>query len=140
MKTKIKFYPMKLETLQLPFIILLSFLLHACSPEQKFYISPNGDDQDNDTKNHPFATLERAKLAIKENKDKPITIFLREGYYPLQESFILTEEEAPGDNSVLIIAYPGEDAHLIGGREIKGFEALDEHSEAAEKIPLQFQK
>ncbi|MCD6597161.1 MAG: right-handed parallel beta-helix repeat-containing protein, partial [Bacteroidales bacterium] len=147
MKTKFKlysknynYYSMRLKTLQLPFIILISFLLHACSPEQKFYISPDGDDLNSGSKNHSFATLERAKLAIKRNKNKPITIFMREGYYPLKKSFILTDEEVSGDNPVLITSYPGEDVHLIGGRKINGFEALDEHSEAVQKIPLQFHK
>ena len=33
-----------------------------------FYISPDGDDENAGTIKHPFVSLERAKLAIKNNK------------------------------------------------------------------------
>ncbi len=58
-----------------------------------FYISPEGNDKNAGTKEHPFATLERAKLAIKNNKGNPITVYLREGYYPLNKSFVLEKED-----------------------------------------------
>ncbi|MCK5278191.1 MAG: right-handed parallel beta-helix repeat-containing protein, partial [Cyclobacteriaceae bacterium] len=126
--------PMNLNFLHLTTALFLSIFIAACSPEQKFYISPDGSDQNNGTKNHPFATLERAKEAIKNNQDRPVTIYLREGYYRLQQSFILEEENAPGDAPILISAYPGEDVHLIGGREINGFRALDVQSKAGKQI------
>ena len=35
------------------------------STEKTFYISPNGNDENTGTKDNPFHTLERAKLAMK---------------------------------------------------------------------------
>lgn len=115
-------------------VIIISLLINACSSEQKFYISPDGNDQNTGTKNHPFASLERAKLAIKRNNNRPVTIYLREGYYQLHQSFILEEADASREFPVLITAFPEEDVHLVGGRKISDFKALDKQSEASQKI------
>ncbi len=128
------------KILQFTYLLVLPIFLSACSTEQTFYISPDGNDQNIGTKNHPFATLERAKTAIRENKDKSITIFLREGYYPLQQSFTLKEDDISENSSVLISALPGEDVHLIGGKKISGFKPLDKDSEANRIIPIKMRK
>ena len=99
-----------------------------------FYISPDGNDENSGTKMHPFATLERAKLAIKDNKDTAITIYLREGYYALTKSFVLEKEEVVGDSPILISSFPGEKAHIIGGKKISAFTTFDPLSEGYKKI------
>lgn len=119
---------------QLTITLFMISLIIACSPEQNFYISPDGSDQNNGTKNHPFATLERAKTAIEKIQDKPVTIYLREGYYRLQQSFILEEKNISGDGPFLISAYPGEDVHLVGGLEINGFKKLDVQTKAGKQV------
>ena len=109
--------------------------------EQKgktFYVSPKGSDDNNGTKNRPFATLERVKLAIKKNKGKSITIYLREGYYSLTKTFILKKGDIPKNTPVLISSFPGEKAHIIGGRQISGFVPLDPRSKIIGKINSKF--
>ncbi len=61
------------------------------SQEIVFYISPNGDDENAGTKESPFLTLEQAKLSIESNMGNSITLYLREGYYPLEESLVLSK-------------------------------------------------
>ena len=103
-----------------------------------YYISPDGNDENIGTKKHPFATLERAKLAIKNNKDNPITIYLRKGYYPLTKSLVLEKEEGAENFPILFCSFPGEKAHIIGGKKVHGFRALDPLSEAYKKIDPEF--
>lgn len=128
------------EIKHLTILLIVTLYLTGCSSKQNIYISPDGNDQNNGTKNAPFATLERAKQAIRKNSDKPVTIYLREGYYALQQSFTLSGHDISGDNHVLITAFPGEDIHLMGGRKINGFKPLDNQSETARKIPAKFHK
>jgi len=108
------------------------------STENVFYISPNGDDEYAGTKDHPFATLERAKLAIKDNMGKSITLYLREGYYPLEKSFVLSNDDLTENTPIFISSFPGEKAHIIGGKEIHGFTVLDPQSGIYKKIEPKF--
>ncbi len=105
------------------------------SPNAKiFYVSPNGNDKNNGSEESPFATLERAKIALKNIDGNPITIYLREGYYPLSETFILGREDIKESPKIIFSSYPGETAHIIGGKDIHGFTAIDPKSEAYDKI------
>jgi len=108
------------------------------STEKTFYISPNGNDGNAGTKDNPFHTLERAKFAIKNNMGKAITLYLREGYYPLEKSFVLSKDELIEDTPIVISSFPGEKGHIIGGKEIHGFTALDPQSDGYEKIEPEF--
>ncbi len=107
-------------------------------PEQHYYISPAGNDQNDGSIENPFATLERAKTAFKEHSNMAITVHLREGYYNHQQSFSLNEYDLSDNSPITISAYQEEDVHLIGGMEIKGFEPLDLKSIAANKIRSQY--
>jgi len=128
-------------------IALLALLFISCfassramnpSPEKAFYISPTGDDENAGTKDRPFATLEQAILAIRENPGGPVTIYLRGGYYPFRRTIVLEEADSSPNSPLVIRAYPGEQAHIIGGREISGFEALNPHTRNYNKIAPPF--
>ena len=112
--------------------------INTIQKEKIFYLSPNGSDNNNGSKIHPFATLERAKLEIKKNSGKTIIIYLREGYYSLTKTFILKNGDIPENTPVLISSFPGEKAHIIGGRQISGFVSLDPRSEIDGKIDSKF--
>ena len=63
--------------------------IFSCSTQQtEFFISPNGNDQNSGSITQPFATLERARNAIREAKDKNdvsptvgFKVYLREGEF-----------------------------------------------------------
>ncbi|MBN2310942.1 MAG: right-handed parallel beta-helix repeat-containing protein [Candidatus Hydrogenedentes bacterium] len=93
-----------------------------------WYVAPGGDDGAPGTKDSPFATLERARDAVRaarrdsQAQRGPAVVFLREGRYPRRESFLLTKEDSGrADAPVVYRAYPGERVVLTGGQVLTGF-------------------
>ena len=83
------------------------------------YVAPYGDDSNPGTESKPFATLARARDAVRELKagiPKPVTVLLREGIYYLSEPVVFE----PEDSGTLLqpityAAYPGEKPTISGG-------------------------
>jgi len=105
-----------------------------------FYVSPGGDDRWSGTlpspsstrTDGPFATLRRARDAVRELKTKmgalegPVIVFLRGGTYFLREPLVLTAEDS-GTASCPIVysAYPGEEPTVSGGISISGWREVE---------------
>jgi hypothetical protein len=92
----------------------------------EFYVSPNGDDENSGDKANPFATLERARIAVRtvnSNMSDHVVVYLREGIYFLKEPFILDANDG-GDNDYYVIyrSYPDEKVIISGGEKITGWE------------------
>jgi len=90
-----------------------------------FCVSPQGQDTDPGTLERPFATLERARQAVRELKQSSglppggVTVWLREGTYHLSGSFTLTQEDSGAPEAPLTwSAYQGEPVRLSGGRPV----------------------
>lgn len=122
--------------LVLPFIFCIFFLSTCAEGAIVFYISPKGNDnwsgklaEPNKTKTDgPFATLQKARDAIRELKEKqgvlkqPVTVFIREGFYFLKEPFVLTPEDSgTKDCPIIYTAYKNEKPIISGGRIISGW-------------------
>ncbi|MFH1739416.1 MAG: right-handed parallel beta-helix repeat-containing protein [bacterium] len=79
----------------------------------------------------PFATIERARDAIREIRSKgtvsgDITVQIREGTYRIQEPVQFTQEDCGDENlRITYAAYPGERPAISGGRLIEGWYAKD---------------
>ena len=90
-----------------------------------FYVAPDGNDANPGTKDHPFATLVRARDAVREAKGTaktPINVVLRGGTYSLQEPLVLgPEDSGTADCPVTYMAYPGEKPVISGGKVITGW-------------------
>lgn len=94
-----------------------------------FYVAVNGKDHwsgkqpDPKGSDGPFATLGCARDAIRslktQNKGKlfgPVTVFVRDGEYFLEETLILNNEDSgTHDFRITYTAYPGEKPILNGG-------------------------
>lgn len=108
-------------------------LLTLCSfANADFYVAPNGNDENPGTKSKPFATLERARDAIrvlKESAGLPsggITVWIRGGDYQRDSTFQLTAEDSGTKESPIVYrSYFGERVRLIGGLKVKGFKPLN---------------
>ncbi|MBC8471105.1 MAG: right-handed parallel beta-helix repeat-containing protein [Planctomycetes bacterium] len=113
-------------------VVLFSVLFaQAATAKVDFYVSPSGDDSALGNLERPFATLTKARDAIRELKEAGglskgiITVHIRAGVYPLTESFTLTDADS-GTESLPIVyrAYKDEEVRLIGGKQIDGFKPI----------------
>lgn len=101
-----------------------------------FYVSTNGSDDwsgtsaepNSDGTDGPFATLERARNAVrnlKMVKKENITVFIREGTYQLNKTVVFgLEDSGEGEATISYEAYPGENPVFSSGKEIKGWEKV----------------
>ena len=95
-----------------------------------FYVAPDGDDLHLGTKETPFATLHRARAAIRELKrqqggtlQQSVIVWLRGGTYILGEPFELTPEDSgTEEHSISYMAYPGERPVIGSGRRITNWQ------------------
>ena len=104
-----------------------------------FYTATDGDDgwsgklaePNADRTDGPFATLARARDAIRESKggqplDKPVTVLVRGGKYYLDETLVFTPEDSgTREWPIAYQAYPGEKPILSGGRKLDGWEPYE---------------
>lgn len=103
-----------------------------------FYVATNGSDAWSGTldsphqgKNGPFASIERARDAVRElkkTKTGDITVEIRGGVYQLEKTVVFGLEDS-GSDSVKISyqAYPKETPVFSSGEKITGFKKLESH-------------
>ncbi len=107
-------------------VLIMTTVLHASTRE--LFVAPAGCDANPGTKAHPFATLERARDAVRALKaEQPqqaggITVCLRGGHYPCAHSFTLsTEDSGTADAPICYRAYRNETVCLSGGKAVGGW-------------------
>ena len=104
-------------------MILLSQPVLARSEAVKdFYVAQRGSDSNPGTKAKPFATLQRARDAIRgARRSGPlpiggISVWVRAGNYPLSHTLKLTAEDSGTPEAPIVYrAYPSEEVRLTGG-------------------------
>ena len=103
--------------------------------EMKLFVATDGNDSwsgklpapNPDKTDGPFATITRARDAIRERKSKgqlrtPVRVLVREGTYYLKETFTLgPQDSGTQDCPITYASYPGEKAILSGGRVLTGW-------------------
>jgi len=94
----------------------------------EFTIAPNGNDNNPGTKDQPFASLERARDAVRQLTQSGhfpsggVNIWLRGGVYTLSQPLKLSAQDSGKlGASVVYRAYDQEKPILTGGRTITGF-------------------
>lgn len=99
----------------------------------EFYVATDGSDESPGTKSEPFATLERARDAVRALKQAGplpfggITVWVRRGEYFRARTFELTADDSGAqDAPISYRAYPGEEVRLAGGKVVTGFAPLTE--------------
>ncbi len=86
-----------------------------------YYVATNGDNANPGTIEKPFATLEKARDAVRQDKSGDAAVIIRGGKYFLAKSFALTEQDSgKAGKPVVYRAYPGETVQMIGGRQLAG--------------------
>ncbi len=112
-------------------VLMAASVCNAASTQADFYVSPQGSDAWSGTiskpnaqgTDGPFATLERARDAIrdlKKSKSADIVVLIRAGTYSLEKTVVFgLEDSGVGDSTITYAAYPGETPVFSSGREIK---------------------
>ena len=105
----------------------------------EIFVSANdGNDNNAGTREAPFATIERAVIALGGlalNTEADIFIYIREGNYYVSETIEFTVAHAGRDgNTIHIIGYPGDAMpRIIGGERLSGWEY---HRDGIYRIPM----
>ncbi len=116
----------------LPFLCMV-FFSGSVFADVNFYVATDGNDTwtgtisspNPDSTDGPFATLERAKQAVRDLKstgafDGNIYVYVREGTYYLDSPFVLDAEDSGTDSySIIYRGSAGENAVLSGAVRIE---------------------
>ena len=119
-------------------IVSITLLLFAVpsalfAQSADFYVATNGSDQwsgtsaepDDANSDGPFATLERARDAVrdlKKTKAKDIVVLIRGGTYQLDETVVFEmKDAATGNATITYAAWPGETPVFSSGKEIENW-------------------
>jgi hypothetical protein len=99
-----------------------------CSPPTAadYYVAPDGSDANPGTATSPFATLARARDAVRRHLAGSLTrdllVLIRGGIYRQEETLTFGPQDSAGEKySITYAAYPGEKVILSGGRRITGW-------------------
>ncbi|MCF6357526.1 MAG: hypothetical protein L3J54_06940, partial [Draconibacterium sp.] len=105
--------------------IFIFSLIAFSSFATEFYVSPNGSDDNSGTKNRPFATLERAKIAVQnsiQNKNNiDFTIWIADGIYEIESPLIFNPEFFGDKINVRIKAIKKANPVISGGKVLTGW-------------------
>ena len=111
---------MKTLSLFLLLFLVAASTVKADSTDADFYIASNGSDDWSGTfaspdvkkDDGPFATLERARDAVRDLKGKksgPIVVLVREGIFELEKTVVFgVQDSGSTDASITYAAYPDE--------------------------------
>ena len=91
-----------------------------------FHVSTRGDDNNPGTQRQPFATLTRARAAVRAEAklglQEDITVLLYGGTYELNEPLVFGPEDSGTDRfSITYAAAPGQKPVISGGRRVRGW-------------------
>jgi hypothetical protein len=109
--------------------LLFSATLLVAEPavQADFVVATTGNDDNPGTVDKPFATLARAREAVRKlNASGPpkatVTVLVKGGTYALKETLVFgPEDSGTPERRIVYAAYPGEKPVLSGGRAIIGW-------------------
>jgi len=105
--------------------LALTFLAGGAAMGQEYWVSVAGNDSAAGTKDMPFATLERARDAVRETRKAGglpkggVTVWLRGGVYEISKTFELNHTDSGTAESLMVVrSVPGEEVRLVGRKQI----------------------
>ncbi|ABS25445.1 right-handed parallel beta-helix repeat-containing protein [Anaeromyxobacter sp. Fw109-5] len=96
--------------------------LSPAASRANLYVAPGGSDSSPGTAEQPFATLERARAAVRSLRSSGlpeggVTVWLRGGVYERSSTFSLgPADSGTAESPITYRAYPGETVRLLGGK------------------------
>jgi len=129
------------------FVLAAAALMSRPATAAEWHVAPAGDDAwsgalaepNADRSDGPFATLERARDAIRERRKaglaEPVTVFVHGGDYPLAQTFTLSKEDSgTAEAPVIWRAFGAERPCLIGGKAITGWQPVADDARTGGKL------
>ena len=119
-------------------------LCWVCADTSEFTVAPDGKDTNAGTRSAPFATLGRARDAVRTLKqagplpDGGVTVWIREGVYRLDTTLQLGPEDSGSTAAPVVYrACVGEEAIFDGSRPIDAtaFRKIEDASTLARLCP-----
>ena len=102
--------------------ILFCFLAISTTIAQIIYVSPNGSDQNNGTKDSPYFSIEKAKFAvrslIKKGLKEDVHVYLMEGTYVIDETVVFGLADSPSKYTVTYEAYAEKKVIISSGQAV----------------------
>ena len=103
--------------------IIFYLLIIPASIAKDFYVSPKGKDTNVGSKNYPFLTVERAKLAVQKEIEKGLTedmqVYLMEGTYILDETVVFGLQDSPsGEFTVTYQSFKNKEVIISSGHAV----------------------
>jgi len=107
--------------------LLLAFLLASvfAASATEFHVAPDGTDSNRGTKLAPFASLERARAAVRSLKQSiglpadGVAIWIHGGEYALVSTFELGPKDGGESNRPVVYrAIEGNEVRMVGGRSL----------------------
>jgi len=105
-------------------MVLISLLVAIAdqTTAAEYFVSPHGEDRNPGTKARPFATIARARDAIRRSGRagrSAMTVHLRGGTYYLADTLRLAAEDSGSERAPVVYrAYGDEKAVISGGRKL----------------------
>lgn len=112
------------------FVVLAGGGVAQAEAMKKFYVAPTGDDANSGTEAEPFATIERARDAVREINvpmTADIVVILAGGTYSVSEPVVFDHRDSGrGGHKVVYRAARGEKPVLSGAKAIEGWEPAED--------------
>lgn len=112
-------------------ILIIVLFLARPGVATEFWVANNGSDANAGTRTKPFATLERARDAIRQlqqdgrQRKGGISVYLRGGDYFRSKALELSAADSGTTQSPIVWrAYKAEAVRLLGGRALTGFKPV----------------
>ncbi len=109
-------------------LLSLSLLLLIPTSAADFHLSPQGNDLGSGTLEDPFATLERARDAVRTLKartQKNIVVQIRGGEYRLGKTVVFDLADSGKNSTITYEAFPGETPVFNSDLSLAGWKKLD---------------
>lgn len=123
----------------LSFLVFLFFLFSGVLSGAEFFVSTDGDDLNPGTITEPFATISKARDAVRNLAQtepyQDFIIYLRGGRYFIDQAIVFDWRDSLDYNFKLIITgWTGETPVLSAGKEVKGWTVV-QPGEAPANLP-----
>ncbi len=102
-----------------PVVFAFALAGSGCSRGVDIHVSPSGSDAGDGSRERPFATLEKARAAVRAAAGRPVTVWLASGEYFFDRPFVLDSGDS-GSMAAPVVwrAEPGATPRLLGGRRL----------------------